>query len=155
MHHTPQMKRSSDPKRMDTLNYFQSQMRITIECCFGEVVRRWGILWKPIGTKTIKKAQLIIACAFKLHNFCVEERQTLSTQDGYTQRKDGTTVRLAPELRAPAGGWRGGGVLNDVPYDPPMPHPSRSRSNLRDRIADDLKHRDLSRPDSIDPHPIY
>lgn len=150
-----QMKKSPDPKRMDSLNFYQSQMRIRIECCFGEVVRRWGVFWKPIETKNIEKAQLIISCAFKLHYFCVKERDTLDVHDGYTQYKDGTMVRIAPNLRAPNGGWRGGGLLNDVPYDPPMPHPSRSHSTLRDRIADDLKHRDFVRPDSADSHPIY
>ena len=31
----------------DNFNFFLSSCRIYVECCFGEVDRRWGILWRP------------------------------------------------------------------------------------------------------------
>ena len=32
----------------DNFNFFQSSCRIYVECCFGEIDRRWGILWRPL-----------------------------------------------------------------------------------------------------------
>jgi hypothetical protein len=49
----------------------QSQLRINIECSFGMLVNRWGILWKPIRCET-NKVPLLIAVCMKLHNFILD-----------------------------------------------------------------------------------
>ena len=39
--------KETDPNK-DGFNFYQSQVRINIECAFGRLVHRWGILRKPI-----------------------------------------------------------------------------------------------------------
>jgi DDE superfamily endonuclease len=59
----------------DAYNYFHSNCRITIECAFGMLVHRWGILCKPLsGTLPIAKVTAMVRCLCRLHNYCVNER---------------------------------------------------------------------------------
>jgi hypothetical protein len=59
----------------DAYNFFHSNCRITIECAFGMLVHRWGILCKPMSTKLpISKVTSIVRCLCRLHNFCIDER---------------------------------------------------------------------------------
>jgi hypothetical protein len=58
----------------DDYNYYQSQLRMTIECAFGMLVHRWSILRKPMptGMHLGKVTELTMALC-KLHNFCIDE----------------------------------------------------------------------------------
>jgi hypothetical protein len=59
----------------DAYNYFHSNCRITIECAFGMLVHRWGILCKPMSTMIpISKITSMVRCLCRLHNFCIDER---------------------------------------------------------------------------------
>jgi hypothetical protein len=59
----------------DAYNFFHSNCRITIECAFGMLVHRWGILCKPMSTKLpISKVTSIVRALCRLHNFCIDER---------------------------------------------------------------------------------
>jgi hypothetical protein len=59
----------------DAYNFFHSNCRITIECAFGMLVHRWGILCKPMSTKLpISKVTSVVRCLCRLHNFCINER---------------------------------------------------------------------------------
>jgi hypothetical protein len=59
----------------DAYNFFHSNCRITIECAFGMLVHRWGILCKPMSTKLpVSKVTAIVRCLCRLHNFCIDER---------------------------------------------------------------------------------
>ena len=63
---------SSGPK--DACNFFQSQIRINIECAFGILVSRWGVLRKAIPMNIgIKKVCSLVRCLCILHNFCINE----------------------------------------------------------------------------------
>ena len=65
----------------DACNFYHSQLRISIECAFGQLVRRWGILRKALpATMSVAKVSCLVMCLCKLHNFCVEER--LARVDG-------------------------------------------------------------------------
>ena len=65
----------------DDYNFYHSQLRISVECVFGQLVARWGILRKALpATMGIAKASCLVMCLCKLHNFCVNER--LSRADG-------------------------------------------------------------------------
>ena len=57
----------------DSFNFWHSQLRITIERCFGVFIRRWGILWKPMGFRVSFVCQIVHACA-RLHNFCQKRK---------------------------------------------------------------------------------
>ena len=50
----------------DTFNFFLSSSRIHIECAFGELVRRWGILWRTLPYNLAKCQRVIQVCI--LHN---------------------------------------------------------------------------------------
>lgn len=58
----------------DAYNFYQSQVRIRVECCFGMFVMRWGILRMamPCNISIMKVIALVNALA-KLHNFCIDE----------------------------------------------------------------------------------
>ena len=57
----------------DMFNYYLSKNRIFVECAFGEIDRRWGILWRPLEGSLTRKTSIIDA-ALKLHNFIVDFR---------------------------------------------------------------------------------
>lgn len=66
---TPFRSVSSGPK--DAFNFFHSQLRINIECAFGMLVHRWGILRKPMGPNiAIHKVSSLVLALCKLHNYC-------------------------------------------------------------------------------------
>ena len=56
----------------DSFNFHQSQQRINIECAFGMLVSRWGVLWKPLRCK-LTRAPLVVGVCMKLHNLIVDE----------------------------------------------------------------------------------
>ncbi|KAL3787036.1 hypothetical protein ACHAWO_003669 [Cyclotella atomus] len=68
---TPYPNTSGGPK--DNYNFFHSQLRIRIECAFGMLVQRWGILRSamPRNISIAKTITLVLAFA-KLHNFCID-----------------------------------------------------------------------------------
>ena len=52
----------------DAFNFYLSSSRIHIECAFGQLVRRWGILWKTLHFDLVKCQRIIQVCML-LHNF--------------------------------------------------------------------------------------
>lgn len=60
----------------DAYNFYHSQLRINIECAFGILTERWGILRSamPRGI-TIKKTTALVICLAKLHNFCINHHE--------------------------------------------------------------------------------
>lgn len=59
--------------RNDNFNFFASQLRIRIEMAFGLMVKKWGILSRPLDIKVRHIKRLIVAIG-RLHNFCIDER---------------------------------------------------------------------------------
>jgi hypothetical protein len=57
----------------DSYNFYQSQLRITIERAFGVLVHRWSILRGPMNVPLFKVVP-IVHCLCKLHNYCIDER---------------------------------------------------------------------------------
>lgn len=57
--------------KMVAFNNVLSSQRITIERAFGILVRRWGILWRPIAYSLHKIPTIVRVCAM-LHNICVD-----------------------------------------------------------------------------------
>jgi hypothetical protein len=69
---TPYPNVSSGSK--DDYNFFQSQLRIRVECAFGQLVTKWGILRSAIPLNiTIVKTVALVSCLARLHNFCIDE----------------------------------------------------------------------------------
>ena len=58
----------------DAFNFYHSQVRINIECAFGMLVHRWGILRRAIPMRiTVAKTTALVMALCKLHNFCIDE----------------------------------------------------------------------------------
>lgn len=67
---TPYDNAKSNSKE-DNFNFFHSSSRIHVECAFGEIDRRWGILWKPLEGGLSTHRYTIDSC-LQLHNFIVQ-----------------------------------------------------------------------------------
>jgi hypothetical protein len=63
---------SQGPK--DAYNFYQSQLRINVECSFGMLVHCWGILCKavPCGI-SISKTTALVMCLCRLRNYCMDQ----------------------------------------------------------------------------------
>jgi hypothetical protein len=61
----------------DSYNYQQSSIRMPIECAFGMLVRRWGVLWRPLECRMDRWAS-IVTCCMRLHNICIDYHVVLS-----------------------------------------------------------------------------
>ncbi|KAL7535942.1 hypothetical protein ACHAWF_005314 [Thalassiosira exigua] len=58
----------------DAYNFYLSQLRITIERCFGVFVHRWAILRAPL-TIPIQKVAPLVEALVRLHNYCIDENE--------------------------------------------------------------------------------
>ena len=91
------------------------QVRIKIECAFGMLVNRWGILRKamPAGIG-LKKTGSLVMCLCRLHNFCIEHNATLNPLD------NSGTANIAPALAIDNVDIRAHrGLPYDVDLEPP------------------------------------
>jgi len=74
---TPYLNVSGNPnkKSEDNYNFYHSQLRIPVECLFGMLAGRWGILRTAMPSKyTVTKSIGIVFALARLHNFCLDER---------------------------------------------------------------------------------
>jgi hypothetical protein len=69
------------PQRMDSFNFFLSQLRVRIENAFALLVSRWGILWRVLNVR-LKSQPKLIKCLCKLHNFCIDEKEARPAASG-------------------------------------------------------------------------
>ena len=71
--------------QMRAYNHVLSSLRIHIERAFGQLVRRWGILWRALEMR-LTAAITIIECCARLHNLCVDSwlRDHAGSIDGFT-----------------------------------------------------------------------
>ena len=59
----------------DNYDFFHSQLRIRIECAFGMLVSRWGLLQHPLSTSmSMNRSLLLVMTLCRRHNFCINER---------------------------------------------------------------------------------
>lgn len=84
----------------DAFNYYLSQLRIRIECAFGLLVARWGVLWRPLRGK-VRNWPRVIKAVCQLHNYCIDEREgrPLATGPGGVARPAQATIVEDPEHR--------------------------------------------------------
>jgi hypothetical protein len=123
-------------------DFFQSSNRVVIERAFGILIRRWGILWRPLEVQFRRRAPLI-KCCMLLHNYCITKRVELNLreQNGLTEiqpgrwdatplfDKEGRPVRNLKTLRRTA----------DVPS-------GSGKSTKRDALIADIAEAGLHRP---------
>ena len=129
----------------DAFNFYQSSIRITVECAFGEIDRRWGIFWSPIAY-SLKNTALICKGAMHLHNFLVDWRESLidSDEDMLTENEIFEYDRLDNGITS--------SVINSDATRPagrPTCDEVECRMNglmLRDHLRQSLKNHNMERP---------
>jgi hypothetical protein len=78
----------------DDYNFYQSQVRIKVECAFGMLVHRWGILRKPISSTTgLTKTTAMVMGLCRLHNFCIDQKL-----ERRSQQEEATSGAAPPGL---------------------------------------------------------
>lgn len=58
----------------DTFNIYQASLRMHIEQCFGQLVARFGIMWRPLKLSTYAVSRMLLAI-FLIHNFLKDENE--------------------------------------------------------------------------------
>lgn len=58
----------------DNYNYYLSQLRINIECCFGMLVNKFRVLTRALETTSLERALLTFRVCCALHNFIIDDR---------------------------------------------------------------------------------
>ena len=104
---TPYSNVSGNPnkKTEDNYNFFHSQLRIRVECAFGMLVARWGILRMAISNKiTVTRTIALVNTLARLHNFCLEEvipdqleidtENIINWGEGYVALEDSNVHRI-------------------------------------------------------------
>ena len=93
----------------DAFNFFHSSLRINIECAFGMLVHRFGILQKPMPVNIkVKQVTSLVACLCWLHNFCIDQREINLSEPSpkdiaFNRREGGFGVRI--DTIDAAGNW--------------------------------------------------
>ena len=82
---------SGDRSNMcDAFNFYLSSSRIHIECAFGQMVRRWGILWRTLPFD-LAKCQKVVQVCMLLHNF-IKNEAIEDTEDIEWQPRPSTNI---------------------------------------------------------------
>jgi hypothetical protein len=76
----PCMITPSGEAALDDFDFFQSSNRMAIECAFGILIRRWGVLWRPLDQRFDRRA-LLLEALMRLHNFCISKNIEDDTRD--------------------------------------------------------------------------
>ena len=71
---TRQQMRNDFQGWMDNYNFYFSQLRINIECCFGMIINKFPILLAALLTPRIDTACKTFNVCCCLHNLCIDER---------------------------------------------------------------------------------
>lgn len=72
---TPFSGSQKNDRSKSDFNYFLSQLRMKIECAFGMMTQRWRILRSPVLIG-VKKLWNLVQCIARLHNFCIDQKDT-------------------------------------------------------------------------------
>ena len=139
----------------DDYNFYHSQLRIRVECAFGILVRRWGILRSAIPKEvTVRRAIALVNALAKLHNFCIDAKEavpTVATTDlsniminptGHIPVDDESDDRPPRELVG------GGHHFEDIPRN--LRESTNNTSNMfpRQKMQEQVLQMHLKRPSS-------
>ena len=130
----------------DAFNFWQSHLRIEIECTFGAMVHRWGILQRKLSVP-LKHATKLMHVLCKLHNKCIDrslpDHKGRVLSDRYGSH-DSHTLRRRHHHRSASGGdiwgedwadWR----IGEQYFDGAVPAGRRANAQpLRDILRDRL-----------------
>jgi len=121
------------PMNDSDFDFYQSSNRMAIECAFGILVRRWGLLWRPLECRFDRRAKLIMALMIA-HNFCINERiEQCNYDEEISQIQPGVWVQT-PDF---ANMFTNGPVATPTVAEP---------NSVRDELKDKLSSAGLVRP---------
>ena len=151
---TPSSNVSSGNK--DDFNFYQSQLRIKIECAFGQLVHRWGMLRKPIPYGiSVQKTTSLVYCLCKLHNYCIDEKDgavaPATATDTLEIAADGG-VALVGQSQTPEQLLNGGNHFDDILRRDRVQY--QRQSNLEAVSPRDLLHEVVVKKDLGWPSPV-
>jgi hypothetical protein len=67
----------------DNYNYYHSQLRIRVECCFGMLTQKWGILRTAMPQNmSVRRIVALVSTLAKLHNYCIDQKDDGTTTGG-------------------------------------------------------------------------
>ena len=127
----------------DAYNYYHSSLRINIECAFGMLVHRWGVLRKalPVNISIKKTAQLVRALC-RLHNFCIDNNESVATSatavDSYYGLSEGGFAHNIASTR-PQQLMDGGHHFDDIPRPDRRVHERRTGDLPREHFVKHLQ----------------
>ena len=126
--------RRGQPKwrERDSFNFYQSRCRINVECAFGILVQRFGILRRP-QTHALKYTPTVTAVCMKLHNLCLDDGMTGRVKAMAEDISEGDIMRPIRQDRCS--------------YAPRDGHKKNQKTALRDEICNKLADAGLVRPD--------
>ena len=123
-------------KRNDNFNFYASQLRIRIEMAFGLMVKKWGILQKPLTNK-IGNLKYMVHAIGRLHNFCINERLQNRHTDAVFRPRDVDLTPYEQALRDTAA---------NIDFDDMQRNYDNPWSACRDRMAQEIEALKLTRP---------
>lgn len=147
------------PEFEDAYNYYQSQVRMNIECAFGMLVNKFGIFWRPMRGGAHRAVALTTACMI-LHNLCIDDR--MGTDAPFSAASVRPVERVVHDEHAPPDGrphFRDAAIVYNAdaplpprPTPPPPAHPVLPRApattvaQRRERVASRIARLGATRP---------
>lgn len=119
------------PSAHDSFNHHLSMMRQTIERSFGMLVRRWGVLWRPVMCAFEKWSLVVLVCA-KLHNLCVDTHAQLPELTDDENSSADITLAF--------------GMSNEARDQPHRSRSSTLKSACREALTQQLRRSGYTRP---------
>mmetsp|Transcript_1890 Transcript_1890/g.4409 ORF Transcript_1890/g.4409 Transcript_1890/m.4409 type:complete len:557 (-) Transcript_1890:2051-3721(-) len=117
-------------RMMRTFNKIFCSDRITIERTFGQLVRRWGILWGANPRTKFTEISLVLRVAVKLHNLCVDE--FLCEKFGY-ESEAGRRGEAYPTPRVPTN-LAAASAFENIGEQAPLPGGAQDVAELADEL---------------------
>ena len=114
----------------DNFNFYQSRCRINVECAFGLLVQRFGVLRRPLRCK-LARVVLVVSVCIKLHNILIDDRMH-STRP---MEQDVTAKDLIKPINQ-----------DKVSYMPRDLKKTKQKCVLRQKICEALKREGYVRP---------
>jgi len=107
------------------------------------LIRRWGILWRPLEVRFDKRAALI-GCCMRLHNYCIDHR--ISEED--LRAMNGEEAIPVPGDNPNSDPLGSRSRDSDIEeFDEPLPHPEpMARSVTRDNLIEEVNKSGITRP---------
>ena len=118
---------------MTTSIFYASQLRIHIEMAFGVMVKKWGILQRPIMI-SIRNIKHLICAIGVLHNFSINEQSLTHGKMGIFCPKNTSFSPEETVLHNAAAEFDGANLVYDF---------AMARSNNREHVVQELKGMDI------------